>query len=189
MFHRRHKSRKRTRSRSPSSRQNSASSPDKHHEGLESPPKTAQGRKRFPSEDSSVDWTSFQPNRLVRVPCTSASGMHCRSDEVALSIMAGETSGLDIGEPSATEASFKRTATSPFAAPVEPIQAPLERLLRPQQSLLRHLTKLKLRRILVMIMGCSSQLPNQPPGNHQLPSPSFWILTFEEKYLTSNLWL
>ena len=102
--------------------------------------------------------------------------------------MAGETSGLDIGEPSATEASFKRTATSPCAAPVEPIkapvepiQAPLERLLRPQQSLLRHLTKLKLRRILVMIMGCSSQLPNQPPGNHQLPSPSFWILTERSK--------
>ena len=39
--------------------------------------------------------------------------------------MAGETSGLDICEPSATEASFK-TATLPLGAPVEPIKAPVE---------------------------------------------------------------
>ena len=108
--------------------------------------------------------------------------------------MAGETSGLDIGEPLATEASFK-TATTPVGAPLEPIKAPVEPIqapvvpIRHQQSLVRHLTKLKTRRNLVMIMGCSTQLPNQPPGNHQPPSPSFWILTFGENYLTSNLWL
>jgi len=34
-----------------------------------------------------------------------------------------------------------------------------------------------------MIMGCSNQLPIQPPGNHQLLSPSFWILLFGENYV------
>ena len=33
------------------------------------------------------------------------------------------------------------------------------------------------------------QLPSRPPGNHQPLSPSFWILIFEENYLTSNLLL
>ena len=57
--------------------------------------------------------------------------MYCRSDEDALSIMAGEGSGLDIGEPLATDASFKRTATSPFGAPVELIKAPVEPIQAP----------------------------------------------------------
>jgi len=35
-------------------------------------------------------------------------------------------------------------------------------------------------------MGCSTQLPSQPPGNHQVLSPSFWILIFGENYLLSN---
>jgi len=37
-----------------------------------------------------------------------------------------------------------------------------------------------------MIMGCSTQLPSQPPGNYQLLSPSFWILIFGENYLLSH---
>ena len=48
--------------------------------------------------------------------------------------MAGETSGLDIGEPSANEASFKRTATSPFGAPAEPIKAPVAPIKAPTDS-------------------------------------------------------
>jgi len=36
-----------------------------------------------------------------------------------------------------------------------------------------------------MIMGCLTQLPSQPPGNHQLLSPSCWILIFRENYLLS----
>jgi len=44
--------------------------------------------------------------------------------------MAGETSGLEISESSATEASFK-TATTPVWAPVEPIMAPVETIEAP----------------------------------------------------------
>ena len=47
--------------------------------------------------------------------------------------MAGETSGLDISEPLATEASFK-TATMPVGAPVEPIKAPIEPIEAPTES-------------------------------------------------------
>jgi len=36
-----------------------------------------------------------------------------------------------------------------------------------------------------MIMGYSTQLPSQPPGNHQLLSPSFWLLIFGENYILS----
>ena len=39
--------------------------------------------------------------------------------------MAGETAGLEISEPLATEASFT-TATSPIRAHIEPIKAPVE---------------------------------------------------------------
>ena len=39
--------------------------------------------------------------------------------------MAGKTSGMEISEPFATEASFE-TATSPIRAPIEPIKAPVE---------------------------------------------------------------
>ena len=42
-----------------------------------------------------------------------------------MSIMAGETSGLDIGEPLATKAPFK-AATSPVGAPLESIKTPVE---------------------------------------------------------------
>ena len=96
MFHRRHKSRKRTRSRSPSSRQNYASSPDKHHEG--SPPKRRkdendslqkilQSIEHLSSRIDSLESRAHQPECIAD------------TDEDALSIMAGETSGLDIGEP------------------------------------------------------------------------------------------
>ena len=44
--------------------------------------------------------------------------------------MAGETSGLEISEPLATEASFT-TATSSVRAPVEPIKAPVEPIQAP----------------------------------------------------------
>ena len=47
--------------------------------------------------------------------------------------MAGETSGLEISVPLATEASFK-TATAPIRAPVEPIQAPVEPIRAPPKS-------------------------------------------------------
>lgn len=127
MLRRRHKSHKRTRSRSPSSRQNSASSPDKHHEG--SPPKRRkdendslqkilQSIEHLSSRIDSLESRAHQPECIAD------------TDEDALSIMAGETSGLDIGEPSATEASLK-TATSPVGAPVEPIKAPVEPIQAP----------------------------------------------------------
>ena len=51
-------------------------------------------------------------------------------DDDALSIMAGETSGLEIIEPLATGASFK-TASAPVGAPVEPIKAPVEPIQAP----------------------------------------------------------
>jgi len=52
------------------------------------------------------------------------------TDDDALSIMAGETSGLEISEPLASEASFK-TATTPVGAPIEPIKAPVEPIKAP----------------------------------------------------------
>jgi len=55
------------------------------------------------------------------------------TDDDALSIMADETSGLEISECLATEASFK-TATSPVGAPVEPIQAPVAPTKAPTES-------------------------------------------------------
>ena len=122
MFHRRHKSRKRTRSRSPSSRQNSVSSPDIHHEG--SPP------KRRKDENDSLQKILQSMERLSnRIDPLEARANQPESiagtDDDALSIMAGETSGLDIGEPLATEAPFK-AATSPVGAPVESIKTPVE---------------------------------------------------------------
>ena len=130
MFHRRHKSRKRTRSRSPSSRQNSVSSPDIHHEG--SPPKRRkdendslqkilQSIERLSNRIDSLESRANQPESIAN------------TDDDALSIMAGETSGLDKGEPLATEASFK-TATTPVGTPVEPIQAPVAPIKAPTES-------------------------------------------------------
>ena len=127
MFHRRHKSRKRTRSRSPSSRQNSVSSPDIHHEG--SPPerrkdesdslqKILQSIERLSNRIDSLEARANQPESILG------------TDDDALSIMAGETSGLDIGEPLATEAPVK-AATSPVGAPVESIKTPVEPIQAP----------------------------------------------------------
>jgi len=55
------------------------------------------------------------------------------TDDDALSIMAGETSGFGISESLATEASFK-TATTPVGAPVEPIQASVAPTKAPAES-------------------------------------------------------
>ena len=113
MSNRRHKSRKRTRSRSPSSRQNSVSSPDVHHEG--SPPK-----RRKDDNDSfqmilqSIERLSNRMDSLESRACQPET--IADTDDDALSIMAGEPSGLEISEPLASEASFK-TATSPLGHP------------------------------------------------------------------------
>ena len=127
MSHRRHKSRKRTCSRSPSSRQNSPSSPDGHHERSptkrrkdESDPlqKILQSIERLSNRIDSLESRANQPETIAD------------TDDDALSIMAGETSGLEISEPLATEASFE-TATTPVGAPVEPIKAPVEPIQAP----------------------------------------------------------
>ena len=56
--------------------------------------------------------------------------------------MAGKASGLDIGEPLATEASFK-TATLPVGAPVEPIKAPIEPIEAPIEPIEAPLAPIK----------------------------------------------
>ena len=101
------------------------------------------------------------------------------TDDDALSIMAGETPGLEISVPLATEASFK-TATVPIRAPVGPIKAPTES------------------------RKTSDKAENSANSNddHGLfdpvakstswkPTTSFskFLLIFGENYLTSNLWL
>ena len=86
----RHKSRKRSRSRSPSSRQNSVASPDVHHE--ESPPKRRKDENDFlqkilqsiESLSSRIDSLESRANQPETITDT---------DDDALSIMAGETSG------------------------------------------------------------------------------------------------
>ena len=88
MSNRRHKLRKRSRSRSPSSRQNSVLSPDIHHGG--SPPnrrkdvndsfqKILQSIERLSSRIDSLESRSNQPGTITD------------TDDVALSTMAGET--------------------------------------------------------------------------------------------------
>jgi len=52
------------------------------------------------------------------------------TDDDALSIMAGETSGLEISEPLASEPSFK-TTTTPVGAPIQPIKASVEPIQAP----------------------------------------------------------
>ena len=127
MSHRRHKSRKRSRSRSPSSRQISVSSPDSHHEGSllkrrkdenDSLQKILQSIERLSNRMDSLESRANQPETITDI------------DDDALSIMAGETSGLEIIEPLATGASFK-TASAPVGAPVEPIKAPIEPIQAP----------------------------------------------------------
>ena len=127
MSNRRHKSRKRSRSRSPSSRQNSVSSPGAQHGG--SPPKRRKDEndslqkilQSIESLSSRIDSLESRANRPETITDT---------DDDALSIMAGETSGLEISEPLATEASFE-TATSPVRVPTEPIKAPVEPIKAP----------------------------------------------------------
>lgn len=127
MSHRRHKSRKRSRSRSPSSRQISVSSPDVHHEG--SPPKRRKDendylQKILQSIESLSERMDSLESRANR-PETIAD-----TDDDVLSIMADDSSGLDINEHLATDASSK-TTTTPVGAPVEPIKAPVEPIQAP----------------------------------------------------------
>jgi len=128
MSHRRQKSRKRSRSRSPSSRQNSVLSPDLHYEAA-SPP------KRRKDENNSLQKILQSIERLFN----RRDSFESRANQVetiadidndALSIMAGETSGLEISESLVTEASFK-TATTPVGALVEPIKAPVKPIQAP----------------------------------------------------------
>ena len=130
MSHRRHKSHKRSRSWSPSSRQISVSSPDSHHEG--SPPKRRkdendslqkilQSIEHLSNRMDSLESRANQPETITDI------------DDDALSIVAGETSGLEIIKPLATGASFK-TASAPVGAPVEPIQAPVAPTKAPTES-------------------------------------------------------
>ena len=175
MSHRRHKSRERFRSRSPSSRQNSVSSPDVHHEG--SPPKRRKDEndslqkilQSIESFSERIDSSESQANRPETIADT---------DNDVLSIVAGETSGLEISEPLATEASFK-TATTPVGAPVEPIKAPVEPIQAPvaptkaPTESSKTSDEAEIQRNLVVIMVCTSHLPSQPPGNHQPLSPNF----------------
>ena len=113
MSHRRHKSRKRSRSRLPSSRQNSVSSPDVRHEG--SPPKRRkdendslqtilQSIERLSNRRDSFESRANQPETIAD------------TDDDALSIKANETSGFGINKYLATEASF-RAATTPVGHP------------------------------------------------------------------------
>ena len=110
MSNRRHKSRERSRSRSPSSRQNSVSSPDVHHEG--SPPKRRKNEndslQKIPQSIESVSNRIGSLESRANQPETITD-----TDDEVLSVMAGETSGLEISEPLATEASFK-TARAPL---------------------------------------------------------------------------
>ena len=130
MSSRRHKSRKRSRSRSPSSRQNSVASPDVHHEG--SPPKRRKDEndslqkilQSIESLSSRIDSLESRANQPETITDT---------DDDAVSIMAGETSGLEISVPLVTEASLK-TATAPIRAPVEHIQGPVEPIKAPTES-------------------------------------------------------
>ena len=93
MFHRRHKSRKRTRSRSPSSRQNSVSSPDIHHEG--SPPK-----RRKDENDSlqkilqSIERLSNRIDSLEARANQPATESSKTSDEVENSARSSDDHGL-----------------------------------------------------------------------------------------------
>ena len=122
MSSRRHKLQKRSPSRSPSSRQNSVASPDVHHEGSlpkrrkdenDSLHKILQSNESLSSRIDSLESRANQPETITD------------TDDDALSIMAGETPGLEISVPLPTEASFK-TATASIRAPVEPIKAPAE---------------------------------------------------------------
>ena len=115
MSNRRHKSRKRSHSRSPSSRQNSVLSPDIHHGGSQpkgckdendSLQKILQSIESLSSRLDSLESRAILPETIID------------TDDDALSIMACETSGLEISEPLETEASFT-TATLPVKAPTE----------------------------------------------------------------------
>ena len=127
--HRRHKSHKRTCSRSPSSRQNSISSPDVHHEG--SPPK----RHKDENDPLQKILQSIEhlSNRIDLLESRANQPETIADTDDVLSIMTGEMSGLEISEPLATEASFK-TANTPIGAPVEPIQAPVVPTKAPTES-------------------------------------------------------
>ena len=119
MSHRRHKPRKRSRSRSPSSRRNSVSSPDVHHEG--SPPKRRR-TKTIPFRRFFSQLKVFLSSLESQANCSEAIA---DTDDDILSIMADDSSGLEISEHLATEASSNTTAM-PVGAPVAPTKAPTE---------------------------------------------------------------
>ena len=129
MSRRKHKSRKRTRSRLPSSRRNSISAPDVQIES--SPPKQC----RDPEDDTlqrilhsieslsgRLDSLESRSNQLESVTDT---------DIDVLSVMADDTSSLmEINDPLGTEKSLE-TSSLPKGAPVEPIEASVEPIKAP----------------------------------------------------------
>ena len=124
MSSRKHKSRKRTRSRSPSSRQNSISSHDAQSES--SPPK----RRRDLEEDTlqrilhSIESLSGRLDSLESRSNQLESATNTDID--ALSLMADDTPSLmEINVPLTTNKSLE-TSSSPIRAPIEPIEAPIE---------------------------------------------------------------
>ena len=129
MSSRKHKSRKRTRSRSPSSRRNSISAPDIQNES--SPPK----RRRDP-EDDTLQWILHSIESLSgRLDSLESRSNQLESvtdtDIDVLSVMADDTSSLmEINDPLATEKSLE-TSSLPNGAPVEPIEASVEPIKAP----------------------------------------------------------
>ncbi|KAL9982095.1 hypothetical protein ACROYT_G010890 [Oculina patagonica] len=129
MSSRKHKSRKRTRSRSPSSRQNSVASHDAQSES--SSPK----RRRDLEEDTlqrilhsiesfsgRIDSLETRSNQLESATST---------DLDALSLMADDTPSLmELDVPLTSNKSLE-TSSSSIRAPIEPIEAPIESLKAP----------------------------------------------------------
>ena len=133
MSSRKHKSRKRTRSRSPSSRQNSVSSHDAQSES--SPPK----RRRDLEEDTlqrilhSIESLSGRLDSLESRSNQLESAMNTDID--ALSLMTDDTPSLmEINVPLTTNKSLE-TSSSPIRAPIEPIEAPIEPIEAPVEPI------------------------------------------------------
>ena len=172
MSSRKHKSRKRTRSRSPSSRQNSVSSHDAQSES--SPPK----RRRDLEEDTlqrilhSIESLSGRLDSLESRSNQLESATN--TDIGSLSLMADDTPSLmEINVPLTTNKSLE-TSSSPIRAPIEPIEAPIEPIEAPVEPIKAPVRLPTKQRALIMV--CLTLLLSQPPGSHHLHSPNFWSL-------------